>query len=150
MSSFKDFFNQILTDIANAIIQKQFVSPIANAVSGMFGSAGGGIGNWFSSLFKPGLGSMDQGIWAGMFANGGDIGAGQIGIAGEMGPELITGPAKVIPIDKMSGNVEPIVVNLNISAIDTRSGIEFLVQNRAAVTGIVQDAFTRRGKTGFM
>ena len=39
-------------------------------------------------------------------------------------------------------------VNFTINAIDTRSGVEFLVQNKSTITGVVQQAFNQRGKAG--
>ena len=53
----------------------------------------------FQALFSGGgsiLGSLFGGF-GGFFANGGTLGAGKWGIAGEYGPEIIKGPAQVIP-----------------------------------------------------
>lgn len=61
-----------------------------------------------------GFGSMDFG---GFFANGGTLGAGKWGIAGENGPELITGPANISPMQ----NQQPVTVNYNIQAVDASS-----------------------------
>lgn len=44
------------------------------------------------------IGSALGGLFGGLFANGGTLGAGRWGIAGENGPELITGPAQVTPL----------------------------------------------------
>jgi hypothetical protein len=183
-SSLKDFVNQVLTDIANAIIKKQFVNPIVDSLTGALGgaggaNAGGGIAGLIGGLFKgsqftPGsssfvgpmqqgagsalnLGGSGGGIWdsikgmfSGMFADGGTIPAGHFGIAGEAGAELITGPATVIPQSKLGGSGDqPIVVNLSLNAIDSKSGVEFLVQNRAVITGVIQQAFNRNAKVGF-
>lgn len=43
--------------------------------------------------------------FAGMYAKGGSIGAGQWGIAGEAGPEIVQGPATVIPTGGGTGNI---------------------------------------------
>ncbi|WP_375553400.1 tape measure protein [Roseovarius mucosus] len=51
-----------------------------------------GISGIASSLFK---GSGLSEIFAGFFDNGGRIGAGQFGIVGERGPEIVSGPANV-------------------------------------------------------
>lgn len=51
-----------------------------------------GISGIASSLFK---GSGLSEIFAGFFDTGGRIGAGQFGIVGERGPEIVTGPANV-------------------------------------------------------
>jgi len=55
--------------------------------SGMF--AGGGAPK------KGGFGGLLGGFFAGMFDKGGYIPSGQVGIAGENGPEIIRGPAMV-------------------------------------------------------
>jgi len=85
------------------------VSGIGNAVSGIFGggsSGGGGI-----------LGSISKGIsniFGGFFADGGFLPAGKIGIVGERGPEMISGPANITP---MGGGA----VTYNINAVDAAS-----------------------------
>ena len=53
-----------------------------------------------------------QALGIGEFANGGLIGAGNVGLVGEQGPEFITGPANITPMDKMSGSTAP---NVNIT-----------------------------------
>jgi hypothetical protein len=161
LSSFKDFFNQILTDIANAIIKKQFVNPIVDSLSGLMsgkGGAGGGIASSIGNIFS-GSTSVSGGlgdIWGKVtnwfsglgFAEGGRPPVGQASIVGEAGPELFVpdSAGTIVPNGAMN---QPIVVNLNLSAIDTQSGVEFLVQNRAVITGVVQQAFNRNAKNGF-
>jgi len=161
LSSFKDFFNQILTDIANAIIKKQFVNPIVDSLSGLMtgkGGAGGGIassiGNIFSGSTSASGGLSD--IWGKVstwfsglgFAEGGRPPVGQASLVGEAGPELFVpdSAGTIVPNGAMQ---QPMVVNLNLSAIDTQSGVEFLVNNRAVITGVVQQAFNRNAKNGF-
>lgn len=107
-------------------------------------------------IVKPLLASM--GIP--MFANGGLASAGQPAIVGENGPELIV-PGRdsriinnsktnsILSNGSQSGG-EPVNVNFTINAIDTRSGVEFLVQNKSTITGVVQQAFNQRGKAGPM
>ncbi len=65
-------------------------------MAALFGtsSSGGLIG----SLLGGGASSF-----AGLYANGGQIPSGKIGIAGEAGPEIIRGPANVIPMNRMTG-----------------------------------------------
>jgi len=104
-------------------------------LGGLFGGGGGGGG------LLGGLGSM----FGGFFANGGTLGAGKFGIAGENGPEIIHGPAGVTPMQN-GGNAP--AVNITIQAIDTQTGTEFLLKNKKAVEGIIQNAYNRRGKQG--
>lgn len=65
-------------------------------LSGKEGRTGGLIGAFMSSLPK--------------FADGGTLGAGKWGIAGEAGPELVRGPANITPMGRMSA--APVTVNL--------------------------------------
>jgi hypothetical protein len=65
-------------------------------LSGKEGRTGGLIGAFMASLPK--------------FANGGVLGAGKWGIAGEAGPELVKGPASITPMGRMSA--APVTVNL--------------------------------------
>jgi hypothetical protein len=164
-SSLKDFVNSILTDIANAIIRKQFVNPIVNALTGaIMPSSNGGFGNMFGNLFgssaqasfsqtsvgSSGFGSglaygnMDLG---GFLAGGGPAMANTPYIVGEAGPELFVPGAngQVVANDQLGSNI---VVNLNLTAIDTQTGVEFLVKNRATITGVIQSAFNRNAKVG--
>lgn len=123
-----------------------------SGLGGMFSGLWGGVSNMFSGLWG-GLSGMFSGLWGGIssffsglpfFADGGYLPSGQVGVVGEAGPELITGPASVHP---MSGDAPP-VINFNINAIDSRSGTEFILQNKQQITGIIQDAYNRRGKVG--
>jgi hypothetical protein len=61
-----------------------------------------------------GIGSF----FGGFFADGGRLGAGKWGIAGEAGPEIIHGPANITP---MGGGGGSTVVTYNISAVDAAS-----------------------------
>lgn len=85
---FHSVANQIIADLLRIAIQQTIIRPLAEALFGGSGSGGGGLGGLFASLF------------AGGFATGGLIPAGQIGIAGERGPEPVVGTsqgARVLP-----------------------------------------------------
>lgn len=88
------------------------------ASGGGFGGASQGISNIFG-----GIGESISNAWSGItdffggfFANGGTLGAGKWGIAGEMGPELISGPATITPMGGGGQNV-----TYNINAVDAQS-----------------------------
>lgn len=150
LNDFRGFFQQTLTAILNEALTKG--SGINNALSGMFSGmgGGGGLGGIFSSiggLFGGGGGGgLFSGIgkfFGGFFANGGHLGAGKFGIAGENGPELISGPAQVTPITGTGQTV------ININAIDTQTGTQFLLDNKQQIVGMIQQAGHRRGKEIF-
>jgi len=92
----------------------------------------GGIGSLFSGLFSSGLFSgMKPGQISGMFGgpseaatvasslpdildsfgDGGDIIPGHWGITGEKGPEIVKGPATVIPASKLGGGHKTSITN---------------------------------------
>mgnify|MGYP003663992472 CR=1 FL=1 len=115
--------------------------------AGLFSGGGSdGIGN-FGAVgdFFGGFGS----IFSGFKADGGRIPGGTFGIAGEAGPEIITGPANVLSNKESFENTgDKPQVNITIQAIDTQTGTEFLLKNRKQVEGIIQSAYNKRGKQG--
>lgn len=90
------------------------IKSLATAGLNKFLDAGGGGGNILGSL----LGSFMGKSYGGLYANGGTLGAGKWGIAGENGPEPIVGPATVIP--NRGSAVKLTIVNNNGSQITTR------------------------------
>ena len=161
LSSFKDFFGSILNDITAMLIKKQFVSPIVDALTGAMGSSGSAGGGLLSGILgsfgKSGGSSSGGGIFdsiisgakdlfGGFFAGGGYLPDGKLGIAGEAGPELIAGPAMITPMDNMSGPTP--VVNFTINAIDTQTGVEFLMKNKPQIVGMVNQGFNSQGRRG--
>jgi hypothetical protein len=127
-----------------------------NNILGQLGSmtGGGGFGGGFNlgsvvsgiSSFGSDLFSGISSFFGGFFADGGKLSAGKFGVVGERGPELITGPATITPMNQMAGAGAS--VNITIQAIDTQTGTEFLLKNKKQVEGIIQNAFNRRGKQG--
>ena len=98
---------------------KNTASSVFDSVKGVFGDitdtigsifsgggGGGGGGGFFSGLSD---------LFGGFFANGGTLGAGKFGIAGENGPELISGPASITPMGGVTN------VTYNINAVDAMS-----------------------------
>lgn len=86
-------------------VMKRLGIAILNAAlqASLFGGGPLGKLGLFNSFGEGGIiGQLGKGF-AGMFASGGYIPAGQWGIAGEAGPEIITGPANVIPAMRAGG-----------------------------------------------
>jgi hypothetical protein len=68
-----------------------------------------------------GLGGL-LGSFGGFYANGGTLGAGKWGIAGEAGPEIIHGPARVTPMEGRGGIVvKNNVINNSSAQVQTRA-----------------------------
>lgn len=87
---------------------------------------------------------------------GGALRAGQSAIVGEDGPELLVPkqPSTVIPrevaeaIDGMGGRSQPVTVNFNINTVDARDFDDLLVERRATITGIINNAMRQQGRMG--
>ena len=128
-ANWKEFINSIIEQLLRAELQKLIASVFSGIMGG--GESGGGGGGFMGGILS-GIGSAIGGLFGGFFAQGGYLPAGKIGIAGEAGPELITGPANITPMDGMGGNV-----TYNINAVDARSFQELLARDPAAVHAIV-------------
>ena len=103
--SLKDAFTQLTQSIARDLEQlaaQLLKSSIMKLLEYLPGLLAGGGGAGFS------LGGMTFG---GLYADGGTLGAGQWGIAGEAGPEIVHGPATITPMSKMGGGG----VNVNVN-----------------------------------
>ena len=97
-------------DLANTLIAEFTRIQAKKLLSGLFGGGGGSAGSDLGSLF------------GGFFANGGTLGAGKWGIAGENGPEIIQGPATVTPMASAAN------VTYNINAVDAMSFRQMLAR----------------------
>jgi hypothetical protein len=79
-----------MADLAAQLVVSAVIKFLLSALGGV-GGLGGGVG--------LNIGGM---IFGGLFAKGGNLGAGKWGIAGEAGPEIIKGPASVVPLDRVT------------------------------------------------
>lgn len=91
------------------------------ALAGLFGTRGGGQGG---GLFGS-LQGLFSGGFAGLFAGGGTIGAGQWGVTGEAGAEIVAGPATVVPWNRIArapaGTASHQTINFNVTTPDAPS-----------------------------
>ncbi|WP_339669637.1 hypothetical protein [uncultured Roseovarius sp.] len=88
--AFSGAMQGVFGNLRDRLIDNAF-KPIEDALFNLFsGASGGGGGGLFG-----GIGSALGGLFAGFFDTGGRIGAGQFGIVGERGPEIVSGPANV-------------------------------------------------------
>jgi len=120
----KSFLDDLVDQLLRAQIQQlmgnifsAFNTPSAPAVAAPTTSApaptssGSSGSSALGDLLKSGVN-----WFAGLFADGGLIPGGQVGIVGERGPELISGPAQITPMTGMGSNV-----TYNINAVDAPS-----------------------------
>jgi len=106
--SFKDLISTMLAEFARIQASKMLLSFMgASGAGGFFRNlfGGGGATAGASVLGLPG------------FARGGYLPSGQMGIVGEQGPELITGPANITPMTEAA----PMTINYHINAVDAQS-----------------------------
>ena len=150
MSSFKNFFDSILEQMLQKIIQTQLMDPLMNSLFGGGGMGGGfmgGGGGFMSSILGP-IGSL-FGI-PGM-ARGGVPSTNSPTLVGEKGPELFmpgtTG--RVIPNNDLAGGGET-TVQFNINAVDSRSGTEFILEQKKQIINMINSAQRQRGKMGII
>ena len=144
----KNFANQVITQI----IQKMLVQPMINQMtqfgSSLMGGMGGGGGMGGMGGGFAGLVSSFFGGFAGGFATGGNIPGGKFGLVGENGPEFINGPARITPMNNDINSNEGLTVNFNINAISTSDGTSFILEHKKEITGVIQNAYNKRGKVG--
>lgn len=77
----------------------------------------------------------------GFFADGGTIGAGRFGVVGERGPEIVTGPATITPMDQLGGGAQ--YVNYNISAVDAQSFRNLVARDPEFIHAVAQKGSQR-------
>ena len=103
-----------------------------NIVTDLLGGLLGGGGNTSSGIF----GNISNGIkniFSGFFANGGYIPAGNYGIVGERGPEMVMGPASVRPGASGGRNL-----NVTINAVDAPSFQQLVARDPEFIYSVAQ------------
>lgn len=131
----------------NGLLQSQLVLENgiagARAAQAQYGGGGGGGGGF-------GLGdiiSIGSSIFG--FAEGGDMKAGQPYTVGERGRELFIPESNgtLIPNHDMMGGTN---INFTINATDVKGVKELLLNNRATITNIVNQALNAKGKSNLI
>ena len=124
--AFADMFQGIadrFLDMAMKILQDAITQQLMSLFGNLLGGSGGGLGSFgggSSNLFGNKIGSFGGGSFGGFFADGGTLGAGQWGIAGEAGPEMISGPATITPMG--AGGDGGTIVNITVNSAGNSSG----------------------------
>lgn len=127
-----DFFRTMLMDVAKLIIKMTILNALFPKGSGV----GGIIGDFFG----------------GLFANGGFLSGGQVGIVGERGPELISGGRNGLSVTPMPASggqrddadqATSMAVHVNVSAIDSKDTARFFQENEGLVAGAMMQAFRK-------
>ncbi len=126
----QDVVRSLLSSVARQGLSAALTG--SGPLAGLFGTAGtngatGGLFGALQGLFTGGLSSAAKPPdFSGLYATGGTIGAGRWGIAGEAGPEVVAGPATVVPWSKVvaragSAAPPPQTINFNVTTPDAPS-----------------------------
>jgi hypothetical protein len=141
MNDFKGYFKQTMTSmVKDAIFGSNKISQsLGSSLHGGGGSKASGIGGFFKSVI------------GGLFgrASGGPVSNGKSYIVGENGPEMFT-PNGNGNIARNNGDAGGggLTVNFNLSSIDSRSGTEFILEQKNQIVGMINQAYTKRGRQG--
>jgi len=137
--SFKNFALSIIADLTAMIIKALIFKAIQNALMGtpfgfLLGAGGASGGNVTAAKGK---------------AAGGGLNRGKPFMVGEQGRELFVPKTDghLVPNHKLDGG-EPLAVTFNINAIDTQTGVGFLVNNKQSIIGMIDQAYRKQGRRG--
>lgn len=145
-------FNRMLDNILQQILESQINAALGELFNiGPTPGGGGGLGSLLTGfLGTPTVGAPLGGLKIPFLANGGVAKGGNPHIVGERGPELFVPntTGKVVSNEELnSGNDAPII-NFNINAVDTQSGVEFLIKNKPQIINMVTQGYNQRGRAG--
>jgi len=159
--SISDYSSQIFSDIGSSLMDilgslGSSVGDIFNSIGGSLGDILGSVGNMFGGSGGGG-GGFDMGTLfdIGMMifgaAEGGALNAGQPYMVGERGRELFipNQNGTMIPNHDL-GTTGSTSINFTINATDVRGVQELLINNRATITNLVNQALNARGKSNLV
>jgi hypothetical protein len=157
-----NYVNDIFNSIGNSV--SSIVGDLSNSIGDIFNSISGSLGDILSSVGNifggsgggGGGGGFDLGtlidIGSMLFAaEGGAITAGQPYVVGERGRELFipNQSGTMIPNHDL-GTTGGTSINFTINATDVRGVQELLINNRATITNLVNQALNQRGKSSIV
>ena len=134
-------FNRMLENILQQILESQ----IQSALTQLFAPSGGGGGssNFLATAASFLFGAPGKAV-------GGPVAGGQPYMVGEQGPELFmpNTAGQIVSNSELNSGGGGAVVNFNINAIDTQTGVEFLLENKKNIIGMVSQGYNQRGRQG--
>jgi hypothetical protein len=137
-ASFRDFALSIISDLTSMIIKAMLFRSIQSALKGttLGGLINGASGGAVTSVENK--------------ASGGSLNKGKPFIVGEQGREIFVpkSDGHLVPNHQIGGGNLNVTFNLN--AIDTQTGTGFLMENKQAIIGMVDQAYRRQGRQGVM
>jgi len=151
--NFKDMARSIISDLIRIQIRQSLLGM--TGPTGFLGAGISSIGTQFATANQYGTTPFSAqttalATWS-SFAGGGYTGSGARtgGVDGRGGfPAILHPNETVIDHNGSGGASSPTVVNFNINAVDTQTGVQFLMANKGSIIGMVQQAYNRRGQRG--
>ena len=155
---FMDALSNAFTRTLDNILQQIITSQINSLLAQMFnigpsaGKSGGGLGSLITGLFgTPTVGAPMGGFsLSGLLgrATGGPVARGKSYLVGENAPEIFspTTAGSITPTDEINNGNKQVVFNIN--AVDTQTGVEFLLKNKPQIINMVSQGFNQRGRQG--
>jgi hypothetical protein len=80
------------------------------------------------------------------FDAGGYIPGGSMGLVGEFGPELVSGPANIAGRQQTAGMGGDVNINFTVNTIDAKDFDRLLVEKRDVIKNVVQSAVNQRAR----
>lgn len=158
--SISDYSSQIFSDIGSSLMD--ILGNLGSSIGDIFSSIGGSLGDILGSIGNMfggggGGGGFDMGTLfdIGMMifgaAEGGALNAGQPYMVGERGRELFipNQSGTMIPNHDL-GTTGSTNINFTINATDVKGVQELLINNRATITNLVNQALNARGKSNLV
>ena len=158
-SSIGDFANSVFGDISTnvgSILDSLTgsIGDVFNSIGGSLGDILGSVGNFFGGGGGGGggfdLGTLiDIGSMIFGFAEGGDVKGGVPITVGERGRELFIPKTDgtIIPNQDLMGQTN---ISFTINATDVKGVQELLINNRATITNLINQALNQRGKANLI
>jgi phage-related protein len=149
LGKFKNFgggIGNIFGGLTSKLFGSSGLGNVLGKVSGGAGRVFSGIKSAFSGI-SSGIGKALGGLF-GRRAMGGQVRGGQAYVVGENRPELFvpSGNGRIEP--RVGGGGGSVNINFTVNSLDPQTAASVIVQNKKVITGIIQDAYNRRGRVG--
>jgi hypothetical protein len=142
LESLRAFAENILMDIAGALLTQYITGPIVNAFKPKAATGGGSTVGPRADVYVPVTPApMPR-------AYGGPVVPGVRYLTGERGPEIVEFPAagRVSAAGAGGGGIG--AVHIHISALDTRTGLEMVNRMARPIAAKIESEYSRRGRRG--
>ena len=122
---------------------------LSKAIGWIGGAAAGSVGGGGAAAAGGNIGGIDGlsvAKYGGLFDSGGPIPAGQWGIAGEKGPEIITGPANVVSRKDTAAMMSQQPANVRVVPVFSEEAVADMLASSPAMEQVVIHHVTRNSR----